>query len=565
MLNKYSKILTQNVKNSSAKAMLYALNLSKKDLKKPQIGIGTVWYESNPCNSKLNKTAKYVKDSFEKSNYLPFMFNSIGVSDGITMGTEGMCYSLPSRELIANNFETIAAAHYYDGLICIPGCDKNLPAVLMAMCRLNRPSFIIYGGSMPPSLYKGKELDIVSSFEGYGSLLSNKITEDEYDDLISNCCNKNGGACSGLYTANTMASLFEVMGLTQPNSSSNPSNSIEKMKECMNSINIMNKCMIEDIKPSDIITKTSFENAIKMLYCTGGSTNAIIHLLAIANELDIELDIDEFNKYKDIPVLLNMKPHGKYMMYHLHKMGGMSIFIQYLIERDILDGSQLTITGKTLYENVVEHNKYQNFIFNYPELYEHISKHDIITNIESPFKKNNHIRILKGNIAKNGCITKIYEDNEIYKGRAIVFESEQEMIDALNENKINMEHIIIIRGQGEKTGCPEMLSPTSALVGYFGDKTPPLLTDGRFSGGSKGILIAHLDDMYKKDSIVGYIENNDIITFDLKTNKINLEVSLSEIENRKYYKTINFNKFNNGYLNMYSKYVGNINNGFIIE
>ena len=552
-----------------------ALNLKKKDLSKPQIGIGTIWYESNPCNSKLNIASKYVKKSFNNTGYLPFQFSSVGVSDGITMGTEGMCYSLPSRELIADSFETIVNAHHYDGLICIPGCDKNLPGVLMAMCRVNRPSFIIYGGSMPPSLYNGKELDIVSSFEGYGSLLKGDINEFEYDDLISHCCNKNGGSCSGLYTANTMASLFEVMGLTQINSSSYPANSTEKMFECLNSVNIMDKCMKEDIKTTDILTDISFENAIKMLYCTGGSTNAIIHLLAIANELDINLDIEKFNEFSNIPVLLNMKPHGKNMMYHLHKMGGMSIFIQYLIENNILNGNQLTITGKTLEQNVIEYNKKYNNIFNYKELLNHIEKFDkkcelfgnsnVITKLENPFKKNNHIRILKGNIAKNGCVTKIYNDEVFFSGKVLVYDSEQEMINALNENKISINNIIVIRGQGERTGCPEMLSPTSALVGYFGKHTPPLLTDGRFSGGSKGILVAHLDDMYKHDSIVGYIENGDIINFDLKNNSINLDISNSEIDRRKYFKNIKYNKYKKGYLNIYSKYVGNINNGFIIE
>ena len=566
MLNKYSRILTQNIGNGASQAMLYALNMKKKDLSKAQVGIGAVWYESNPCNAKLNKLSQLVSESLNGSEFHPFKFNSVGVSDGITMGTEGMRYSLPSRDLIANNFETIVNAHYYDGLVCIPGCDKNLPGVLMAMCRLNRPSYIIYGGSMPPNKVDGEERDIVTAFEKYGSYIKGDITKDDYECIVQNCCNKIGGSCSGLYTANTMASLFEVMGLTVPNSSSYPANSFEKYKECISSKNIIKSCFELDLTPKRILTKTSFINAIKMLYCTGGSTNAIIHLLAIANELDIKLDINEFNEYAHIPVLLNMKPHGTNMMYHLHKEGGMSIFIQYLIGKGILDGNQLTITGKTLEENVINYNKVNNNIKSYEELEEKINNQTVITPVEKPFKKNNHIKLLTGNIAKNGCITKIYNDSNLFMGKAIVFENEEDMIKALDNNEITREHIVIIRGQGETMGCPEMLRPTSALVGYFGDSAPPLMTDGRFSGGSKGILVAHLDDMYKKESNVGLIMNDDIITIDTKLNKISLDISEDELRRRQNFKIyIVRPKFKNGYLNTFSKYVGSIRKGFVIE
>ena len=566
MLNKYSKLITQNTRSGAAQSMLYALNMTKKDLAKPQIGIGSIIYDSNPCNAKLDILSNHVKENFKKSKYYPFKFSSVGVSDGISMGTPGMKYSLPSRELIANSFETIVNAHSYDGLVCIPGCDKNLPGVLMAMCRLDRPSFIIYGGSMPPSCVNGEETDIVTAFESYGELVSNKITEEEYEHKIENCCNKIGGSCSGLYTANTMASLFEVMGLTLPNSSSYPANSPEKFRECYFSYNVINKCMKSNLTPRKILNKTSFVNAIKMLYCTGGSTNAIIHLLAIANELDINFTIDEFNKYTDIPVLLNMKPHGEHMMYHLHKVGGMSIFIHYLIECGIIDGSQITITGKTLEENVKEYNKNNYYIKNYDDLKYKINKQNVITTIEKPFKESNHIKVLKGNIAKNGCISKIYNDNECYRGSVVIFNSEDKMIEALNNNKIKKDNIIIIRGQGETTGCPEMLRPTSALIGYFGDEAPPLLTDGRFSGGSRGILVAHLDDMYKNGSITGLIINDDIIKIDTANNIINLEISEDELKYRERFRhSITRPKFNNGYLKTYSKYVGDIDKGFIIE
>ena len=566
MINKYSKTITQNVRNGAAQSMLYALGMTKKDLFKAQIGVGTVSFESNPCNAKLDKLSKVVANSLKGDKYYPFKFSSIGVSDGITMGTKGMCYSLPSRELIANNFETITKAHYYDGLVCIPGCDKNLPGVLMAMCRIDRPSFIIYGGSMPPSNVNGKETDIVTAFECYGEMISGKISKKEHDNIIQNCCNKIGGSCSGLYTANTMASLFEVMGLTLPNSSSNPAYSNEKYKECSKSREIMDICMEKDLKPSTILNKKSFINAIKMLYCIGGSTNAIIHLLAIANELNINLDISEFNNYSDTPILLNMKPHGENMMYHLHKNGGMSIFINYLIGCGIINGNQMTITGKTLHENVTRYSLKHFRIHDMYDLTNFIKGQNVIMNINKPFKESNHIHILKGNIAKNGCISKIYDINKSFKGEVLVYECENDMISALNNGDITKNNIIVIRGQGESIGCPEMLRPTSALVGYFGKNTPPLITDGRFSGGSHGVLCAHIDDMYKPESIVGYIKNGDIININTCNNIINVDIDDNEITKRKeQIGEINKPYYKNGYLKTYCKYVGNIDKGFIVE
>lgn len=549
-LNRYSQIITSNKQSGPAQSMLYALGLNKNDMKKPQIGIGAVWYESNPCNSHVNTISNKVKNSFENKDLLGFKFNSIGVSDGISMGTYGMRYSLLSRELIADNFETMSRAHHYDGLICIPGCDKNLPGVLIAMIRLNRPSFIIYGGAMRPNYYKNKELDIVSAFESYGKLLNNEISENEHSNIIENACNKKCGSCSGLYTANTMAAIFEVMGITLPNSSSNPANSKEKMLEASKSYDVMYNLVKKNILPSDILTKDAFINGIKMLYVTGGSTNAIIHLMAIAKNADIDLTLEDFNKYNDIPVLLNMKPHGKYMMYHLHKNGGMSFFIKYLIDNRIINGDILTITGKTLRENVKDITYVKN---------------DVIHNIETPFKSNSHIKILKGNISPKGSISKIYDSKlKIIVGNVKVYYSEDDMIDALNNKQIKSDNIILILGQGETIGCPEMLKPTSALVGYFGDKLPPLLTDGRFSGGSKGVLVAHLEDMYKPNSITGYIKDNDKIEIDFLNNSINLLVSDNELNLRK--KEIKIEKPNfKGVLNRYSKYIGDIDNGYLLK
>ena len=556
LINSFSiKYKNFNTLSGPAQAMLYSLNLDKNDINKQHLGIGAVWFEGNPCNVKLNKLSLYLKNKIKSNdnNLLPFRFSSVGVSDGITMGTYGMKYSLPSRELISNSFETIAGAHNYGGLVCIPGCDKNLPGVLMAMCTLDIPSMIIYGGSMPPGKVYGKDSDIVTAFEAYGSKIKKEINDEEYDYIVQNCCNKECGSCSGLYTANTMATIFEVMGLTLQNSSSNISMSKDKMIECDNSVPIIENLVNNKIKPSDILTKESFINGIKMLYCTGGSTNAIIHLMAIAKTMNIDIDLDDFNKFSDTPVLLNMKPHGDYMMYHLYKIGGTSLFIKYLINIGIINGKCLTITGKTLEENV---KKYSNIDF---------QKQDIIYPIENPFKKNSHIQILKGNLAKNGCITKIYSNKKYYEGNVLVYDTEDDMINSLTNGEITKEKLIIIRGQGETTGCPEMLKPTSALVGYFGGEAPPLLTDGRFSGGSRGVLIAHLDDMYKEDSITGYIKNGDKITIDLVNNNISLDINNEELEKRKNQMNI-FElkpKFN-GYLNLYSKYVGDINSGFSI-
>ena len=549
-LNKYSKVITSGSGSGAAQAMLYSLGLSNDDLKRPQIGIGTVQYDSNPCNSKLDILSNIVKSSIVTKGLIPFRFSSVGVSDGISMGTSGMNYSLPSRELIADNFETICQAHHYDGLIAIPGCDKNLPGVSMAMFRLNRPGLIIYGGSMPPSKYKDRELDIVSAFEAYGELLNNKIDKDEYDDVIQNACNRKCGSCSGLYTANTMAAILEVMGLTLPNSSSNPSQSSEKRQESNLSGGYIKKLLYHDIKPLDIVNHTSFKNAISLLYIMGGSTNAIIHLLSMAKTANIELSLDDFKQLNHLPVLLNMKPHGSHMMYHLYENGGMSMLIRYLIVNNIIDGTALTVTGNTLDENT-----------------RHINLDDINTDIiyplEKPFKSSSHINILTGNLAPDGCITKISSDVKSFIGLAKVYNSQDDMINSLENGEINEGHFIIIRYQGETVGCPEMLKPTSALAGYFGiGNTPPLATDGRFSGGSHGILVCHLPDAYKQDNLTSIIRDGDKITMDLTNNKLILEVSFNEIVNRKLLVEKKKPKLS-GYLRKFSNSVGEIDSGYL--
>ena len=543
-LNKFSRIITQKKEHGAAQAMLYALGLNKDDLKKPQIAIGSMWFDGNPCNSKLNILSDITRKSINDRGFLGMRFNTIGVSDGISMGTSGMRYSLPSRELITDSIESIVRAQHYDGLICIPGCDKNLPASAMALVRLNRPGFIIYGGSMQPSYFNNQKLDIVSAFESYGKFLNNDISNFEREEIIQNSCHKGCGSCSGLYTANTMATILETMGLTIPNSSSNFSMSPEKILECKNSQIIIDTLLKKDIKPLDILSKESFLNAIKMLYLTGGSTNGVIHLLAIAKTAKIDLKLEDFKNLEDIPVILNMKPHGSNVMHDLYNLGGTSVLLKYLIEENILDGNCLTITGKSLKENVKDANNI-DFL-----------SQNVILPLGTPFKKSSHIKILEGNLAPLGCVAKINSNNTNFRGTALVFDSEKEFLNALEKGKISRDNFIILRYQGETIGCPEMLTPTSALSGYFGENSPPIATDGRFSGGSKGVLVAHLPDAYRDDNITSSIKNGSLIELDLNKGTLNI---LDEVDKSLNKKTIELD----GYLEKYSKLVRDISTGYL--
>ena len=556
-MNNFSKVITQSKKNGAAQSMLFALGLSVEDLTKAQVGIGTVWLEGNPCNAKLDKLSSMLHKSLNSKDLLPFRFNTIGISDGMSMGTDGMKYSLPSRELITDSMESVVCGQHYDALICIPGCDKNLPASAMALARLNRPGFVIYGGSMRPSYYnineKKEKLDIVSSFESYGRYIKGNIDDKNRLDIVMNSCHRDCGACSGFYTANTMACILEVMGLMQPNGSSNMSLSEEKFKEVNNSGEIMLNLLKENIKPLDIMTKESFINAIKFLTIIGGSTNGVIHLLAIARSANIDITIQDFKDNEHLPVLTNMKPHGTNVMDDLSKIGGTSVLIKYLIKENILNGNCLTITGKTLKENTKDT---VNIDF---------SK-NIIKSLSNPFKKTSHINILTGNMAPNGCVSKIYSECKKFSGKAIVFNNEEEMLKSLKKGEITKHHFIILRYQGESIGCPEMLQPTSALVGYFnergmGDSIPPFATDGRFSGGSTGVLVAHLPDAYK-NTITSLLKDNDIITLDLTKNTINVDISVKELNDRKKIYIVPELKLS-GYLENYRKLVGDLEDGYL--
>ena len=557
-LNKFSRIITQPKKNGAAQSMLYALGLTKEDMSKAQVGIGTVWFEGNPCNSKLNGLARQVSSSLHEKELLPLIFNTVGVSDGMSMGTDGMRYSLPSRELITDSMESVVRGQHYDGLICIPGCDKNLPASAMALARLNRPGFVIYGGSMKPSYYqvKGEEkkLDIVSSFESYGQFIKGEINDEERQGIVENACHGDCGACSGFYTANTMACLLEVMGLMLPNGSSNMSASREKRNELLNSGQTIMNLLERDIKPLDIMTRESFLNAVKFLSLIGGSTNGVIHLLAIAKTAGVKLTLDDFKEYEDLPVLTNMKPHGTNVMNDLNQIGGTSTLIKYLIEYGILDGNCMTITGRTLKENTS----------NYRTL--NLAS-GVIMPYERPFKKSSHINILSGNMAPSGSVSKIYSENKEFNGKAIVFNTEEEMLSALEEGKITKDNFVILRYQGESIGCPEMLTPTSALVGYFNahglsNQIPPFATDGRFSGGSSGVLVAHLPDAYKEGSVTALIENGDNISINLHNNSIHLDVSDIELAEREK-NVIKPVLELDGYLEKFRKLVSGLESGYL--
>jgi dihydroxy-acid dehydratase len=550
--NKHSRIITQDKSQGASQAMLYAVGLEDNDFKKGQIGIGSNWYESNPCNNHLNILSKHVKKSINDSKHLiGFRFNTIGVSDGQTNGHKGMNFSLPSREIIADSYETIVDSHLYDGNIAIPGCDKNIPACLMAMIRVNKPSFMIYGGSIKPGCFNKKEIDIVDAFQSYGNYL-NDNNEDKRKGIIKNAC-PGSGACGGMYTANTMASALEAMGITMPGSSSFPALSVEKINECYQSGIIMENLIREDIKPLDIVTKKSIKNAITIVIALGGSTNAVLHLLAIAKTANIPLSLNDFNKIGEkVPVIGNLRPIGEHLMYHLHEVGGVPIVLKILQNNGLLYDDCLTITGKTLKENL------ENI-----EVDEDKVKH--IVNVDK--SKKSHIRVLYGNIAPKGCVAKISgNEGEYFSGKAKVFESENDFMVFLKTKQLNKtdNYVIVIRNQGPKggPGMPEMLKPTSAIVGMGLKDNVAFITDGRFSGGSHGFIIGHVSPEAYDGGPISQIMDGDEITIDTQNNSItNNSVSLkSEISNTK---KNTYDKKVTGYLLKYQKSVSGAEEGCV--
>jgi len=522
-VKKYSHIVSNNPSQPAAKAMLYAIGLSEDELNQPFIGIGSTGYEGNPCNMHLNNLSTEIKKNVNQNKLTGLIFNTIGVSDGISMGTPGMRYSLPSREIIADSMETVVAGMSYDGLITVVGCDKNMPGALMAILRLNRPSILSYGGTIASGKFKNKKLDIVSAFEAWGEKVSGKINQKDFDCIIKNAC-PGAGACGGMYTANTMASAIEVMGFSLPNNSSTPAVSKEKLNDIQR-IGIAMKNLIDlDLKPLDIISKKSFENAMVLITALGGSTNAVLHLLAIAHTANIDFNLEDFQKISDkTPFLADLKPSGKYLMEDLHEEGGTSAVIKYLISKNLIDGSCITVTGKSLSENLAE----------FPDLRDN---QKIIMPIERPIKNSGHIRILKGNLAQEGAVAKITgKEGLLFKGKARVYNSEMEANNGIKNSEVKKGDVVVIRYEGPMggPGMPEMLKPTSAIIGAGLGKDVALITDGRFSGGTHGFVVGHISPEAQKGGAIALIENGDLIIIDSVKNTITLDVSDNELKIRK--------------------------------
>jgi dihydroxy-acid dehydratase len=526
-LNKFSSKITQPASQGASQAMLIATGLSWEDLNKPQIGIGAVWYEGNPCNMHLADLGNHVKRGTEKAGCVGMRFNTIGVSDGISMGTDGMSYSLQSRDLIADSIETIMGAQWYDALVALPGCDKNMPGCVMAMGRLNRPSIMVYGGTIRAgcATIGGKEekLDVVSAFQSYGQKLAGKITEDERKLLLSKAC-PGQGACGGMYTANTMATFIEALGLSLPYSSCTPADSTEKINECVRAGEAIKKLLELDLKPRDIVTRQSFINAMRITMLLGGSTNAVLHSIAMARAFGIDITIDDWQKVSDeTPLLADFKPSGKYVMEDLHAVGGVPAVMKLMLEKGILDGSQKSVTGKTLAENVKE----------LPGL---AADQKIVHSFSNPIKKDGHIRILRGNLAEGGAVAKITgKEGTQFEGTAKVFDSEEEMLYGLEAGKIAKGDVIIIRYEGPKggPGMPEMLTPTSALAGYGLLNDVALITDGRFSGGSHGFIIGHVVPEAIEGGGIALAQSGDRVKIDAQKNTIDLLVDAGTLAARR--------------------------------
>ena len=554
-LNKYSKVITKKGSQPAAQAMLHAIGLKGSDFNKPFIGIASTGYEGNPCNMHLNDLSLQIKNKINRDLAVPLIFNTIGISDGISMGTDGMKYSLPSRDIIADSIESVVNGMSYDSLISVVGCDKNMPGALMAMIRLDRPSILVYGGTISAGCYKGKKLDVVSAFEAWGERVSGKLSDIDYDNIISKAC-PGPGACGGMYTANTMSSAIEAMGMSLPYNSSNPATSKSKIDEksiiATSIINLINK----DIKPSDIITRKSIENAVRLITILGGSTNAVLHILAICKTANINFTIDDFQKISDeTPFLANLKPSGKYLMEDLHNIGGVPAVLKFMMDNHMIHDDCLTVTGKSIGENL-KNIKPLNF------------DQDIIRPLSNPIKSSGHIRILYGNIASEGSVAKITgKEGLIFKGKANVFNSENDANNAIKNNKISKGDVIVIRYEGPRggPGMPEMLKPTSAIMGAGLGNDVALITDGRFSGGTHGFVVGHISPEAYEGGLISLIENDDEIIIDAEKNEINVLISDKEINKRKKSWIKPELKFKSGILYKYSKLVSNASNGCVTD
>ena len=523
-MNKYSKVLTQDETQPAAQAMLYGIGLTEADLAKAQVGIASMGYDGNTCNMHLNDLAQIVKKGVWESDLVGLIFNTIGVSDGMSNGTDGMRYSLVSRDVIADSIEAVCGAQYYDGLIALPGCDKNMPGCVIAMGRLNRPAIMVYGGTIAAGHYKGQDLNIISAFEALGQKLAGQLEEADFKGIIQHAC-PGAGACGGMYTANTMAAAIEAMGMSLPYSSSNPALSEEKRNECMDAGKAIRILLEKDIKPKDIMTRKAFENAITLIMVLGGSTNAVLHLLAMARSVGVPLSQDDFQGISNrTPVLADFKPSGKFLMQDLHPFGGVPGVMKYLLQQGLLHGDCLTVTGKTIAENLAD----------VPDI--DFEKQKIIYPLSQPIKSTGHLQILYGNLATGGSVAKISgKEGEMFTGPARVFDGEFELIEGINTGKIRAGDVVVIRYVGPKggPGMPEMLKPTSAIIGAGLGKSVALITDGRFSGGTHGFVIGHVMPEAYLGGNIALVKDNDVIEVNVATKQMTVHVSDDELATRR--------------------------------
>ncbi len=555
-LNKYSQTITQDPTLPAAQAMLYGIGLTEQDLKKAQVGIVSTGFEGNTCNMHLNDLAKEVKDSVWSNDLVGLIFNTIGVSDGISNGTDGMRFSLVSREVIADSIETVCGAQYYDGLIAVVGCDKNMPGSLIAMGRLNRPAIMVYGGTIAGGDWKGQKLNIVSAFEAFGEKLANNITPEDFKGIIQNAC-PGAGACGGMYTANTMASAIEALGMALPYSSSNPALSKEKSAECKEAGNAIRYLLEKDIKPRDIMSKLAFENALTIVMALGGSTNAVLHLIAMAKSVGVSVTIEDFQHISDkTPFIADLKPSGKFLMEDLHKIGGVPAVMKYLLKKGFLHGDCITVTGKTVKENLQEVKDLD------------FEAQTIIRPIEKPIKPSGHLQILFGNLSEKGSVAKITgKEGEKFMGPARVFNSEFELNEGISSGKVKAGDVVVIRYVGPKgaPGMPEMLKPTSMIIGAGLGSSVALITDGRFSGGTHGFVVGHITPEAFDGGTLALVNNDDLIEIDAQKNTLKLLVEENELAQRKANWKQPALKAKSGVLYKYAKLVKTATDGCVTD
>jgi dihydroxy-acid dehydratase len=554
-MKKYSYLVSQDDTQPASQAMLYGTGLTEADMAKPFVGIVSNWYEGNTCNMHLNQLSAAIKESVKKAELVGLQFNTIGVSDGIANGTEGMRYSLVSRELIADSIEAVMGAHYYDALVAIPGCDKNMPGSIMAMVRLNRPSIMVYGGTIATGEHNGRKLNIVSAFEALGERYAGTITPEDFRAVIKHSC-PGPGACGGMYTANTMSSAIEALGLSLPYSASNPAVGPDKQRECAAVGDAIRLLLELDLKPLDILSRESLENALRVVTVLGGSTNAVLHLLAIARTAHIPFSLKDIQQLSaKTPVLADMKPSGKYYMEDIHEIGGVPAVMRYLLDEGLLHGDCLTVTGRTMRENLLE----------LPGL---APDQTVIAPISAPLQASGHLRILYGNLAEEGSVAKITgKEGEVFEGPAVVFDNEFECIAGVREGRVKAGHVVIIRYEGPKgaPGMPEMLKPTSAIIGAGLGSSVALVTDGRFSGGTHGFVVGHVTPEAFEGGLLAFLQDGDLITIDALNNVIHAHLSDEEIARRRRDWTQPDFKIKQGVLYKYAKQVSSASDGCITD